>query len=94
MRETRLRVRESRASPLANRSKPWATPPRPERQKSNFDPSKVAKGRYESWFRTGLHNAQVDLAKTREGRPTKLFKSVCGLGAAVHHGFISNQIDP
>jgi putative DNA primase/helicase len=69
----------------------WATPPRPAPQtRPDFDPKKIPKTRYEAWYRAGLANAQSALSGAREGggRPTMLFRSVCALGAAVHHGII------
>ena len=70
----------------------WASPPRPAApRRPGFDPAKIAKSRYEAWFRAGLTNAQSELSGLREGRPTALFKSVCALGAGVHHQFIQQR---
>lgn len=68
--------------------KPWTTPPRGRERSNGFDPTKVPKSRYEAWYRAGLRNAQSQLSGARDGRPTMLFRSVCALGAGVHHGFI------
>jgi len=68
--------------------KPWSSPPPQQKPRSDFDPNKIPRTRYEAWYRAGLTNAQSALSGAHEGRPTMLFRSVCALGAAVHHGII------
>ncbi len=69
---------------------PWARKPR--------EPKKRAEGtaptddkRLQAYAEEGLRRATADLAGLREGRPTALFRAVCGLGWAVRHKFISER---
>lgn len=73
--------------------KPWAKKPyepKPKPRTGNNTFNGNAK-RYESYGRSGLNRAAKELAEAREGRPTLLFKSVCGLAWTVHHGLIPER---
>jgi putative DNA primase/helicase len=69
---------------------PWARQPRAFQPKADKGGQRPSDKRLEAWYRAGLNNARSMLSGLREGggRPTALFKSVCSLGASVHHGFI------
>lgn len=81
---------------LRDAVKQWTTPPRPIASHTPRPDSFLAKAktdtllrkRYSGYYQAALRNAQTALSNAREGRPTMLFRSVCALGAGVHHDFI------
>jgi hypothetical protein len=70
---------------------PWARPPRESQPKARKDSQRPSNKRLEAYARAGLRNQTNELAGLRDGRRTALFKGVCGLGWAVHHGIISER---
>ena len=53
--------------------------------------TKASRSRLEAYARAVLRNATTELAGLQSGRPTTLFKRVCAIGWAVHHGIISER---
>ena len=78
---------------LRKAMEPWAELPvaHAPRPKSNGFVNTGGDSRLEKWARAGLSNQFVKLSGLVEGRPTELFRGVCSLGWAVHHGFIPEQ---
>jgi putative DNA primase/helicase len=68
--------------------KPWSRKPKTPRPKAE-GPAAVltdtTQKRYRTYALAGLERATAGLAALRDGRPTELFRAVCGLGWAVAH---------
>ena len=71
---------------------PWSRKPRSPRPKAD-SPAPILTDalskRYQAYAVKGLADATAELAALREGRPTELFRAVCGLGWTVAHGSLN-----
>ncbi len=72
--------------------KPWSRKPRPPRLKAE-GPAPVltsdTEKRYRAYALGGLERAAASLSSLQDGRPSELFRAVCGLGWAVRHRVLS-----